>query len=172
MQFLKHSPVFDVDGKIRAVLNIGVLLRASGVSKGDLPGRGDLRLRAQAFQGALLQGMYPRMHTPMIDNMKGACLPPTAAATAAVQKMLEHKTAHEDADEHYTIDTHQLLKRYRLTPLQEHTLTDVFGKMTYGQHLCDSAVDAVLNLDYGLRCQPLVGAHTRLPDYTFSPSLS
>ena len=59
IQFLKHSPVYDTEGRLRPLLNPGVLLRLSGQCKGDLPGQGDLRQRAIDFQHTLLKGIYP-----------------------------------------------------------------------------------------------------------------
>jgi hypothetical protein len=73
LQFLKHSPILTTSGHYQPMLNLGVLLRASGSCKGDVPGRGDLSTRFRDFQASLLQGMYPRSHCLVVDNMKRAC---------------------------------------------------------------------------------------------------
>jgi len=71
LQFLKNSPVL-IDGRWRALQNVGVLTRLSGQCPGDLPGRGDLTARALHFQRSLLAGTYPNTRFGMIDRMREA----------------------------------------------------------------------------------------------------
>lgn len=70
LQFLKHSPVIDDQGEIRPLINLGVILRAIGTCRGDLPGRGDLNLRARRFNANLLLSTYPKVSVPFIEKFK------------------------------------------------------------------------------------------------------
>lgn len=67
VQFLKQSPARRVDGGWGSVLNIGVLLRAVGQCRFDLPGRGSLEERASAHTSAVVRGMLPGGRHPVID---------------------------------------------------------------------------------------------------------
>lgn len=55
IQFLKNSPILTTSDEYRPMLNLGVLLRATGICRGDLPGRGDINQRAAYFQQQLLK---------------------------------------------------------------------------------------------------------------------
>lgn len=158
--FLKHSPVRDVHGEWQPVLNIGVLLRMSGVCKFDLPGRGDITARAKAFQRALLQGAYPRTSFTLVDNMKRAVSGSDprcdAAAAKTVAKMLAYKVDHT----RHSLETHSfrsedLYRRYKLLPHEWMELEAVFGQATTGTYYASPAATKILDLDYGLECKYL-----------------
>lgn len=151
IQFLKHSPVIDITGAWRPVLNIGVLLRLSGTTYGDLPGRGDLKTRGREFQHALLQGAYPHTNFPLIVNMRKAC-----GTTTNVQavKQIEKRFAYKNyglEKETFTFHSADIYRRYRLNVSESEHLDDVLGNANYGEHFCSPAADLILTKDYGLR---------------------
>jgi hypothetical protein len=156
IQFLKHSPVYDVKGELCALLNIGVILRMSGTCKGRLPGKGDYRERAMFFQQALLRGAAPRVHYPLIDAMKDSCSSATSKLTArtvlALQKQVDAllylKTADDDSEHHFT--SQEVFRRYLLDPCEIQTIVHQFGHLKFQQHLNSSAISKILLLDYGL----------------------
>jgi len=151
IQFLKHSPVYDTTGRMRAVLNIGVLLRMIGTCKGDLPGCGDLEARGREFQYALLRGAYPRVHSILLDNMKSSCRVSGVRDTIQVRVTKEigdYRTA--ATKEHFTVDTHELLARYRLNGTQEKNFVDTVGTMEFGEHFSDEATATILLKDYDI----------------------
>jgi len=150
MQFLKHSPVIDTSGEMRAIVNLGVLLRASGRCYGDLPGRGDIFERARAFQQALLQGIYPRTHFTLIDSMKSMVAGETSLeATAKVAELFQFKVLDDGAIVHVS-DT-ELYKRYRLSDYDIDRLHAFACHHGVGYFYSDSgAVETILNRDYGL----------------------
>lgn len=64
IQFLKFSPLECTDGVVRPILNLGVVLRASGTCRGELQGPTSepLDSRARRQQTALMQGMLTTFH--------------------------------------------------------------------------------------------------------------
>lgn len=155
LQFLKHSPVRCADGRLHAVLNPGVFLRASGVCKGDLPilakgkEKKDLAIRAAHFQRALLQGMYPRISCPFVDNCKRSTgiSTPDEAFTSLIQKEMAYKTF--TREETIVTTDQEFFKRYNLTDSQMADLHQ-FSAGRYSQFFNTPGLAAVLLLDYGL----------------------
>lgn len=155
IQFLKHSPVFDVEGQLRPLLNIGVLLRMSGTCRGDLPGRKTESLadRAKVLQHRLLQGAYPKASFPLIKNMKNRDIPTLSTRThdqvnRKVAKLFEYKV---DADEFFTVDSVEMWQRYRFTEFDIHEVEDIFGNMKVFEHLSSKSLGKILKKDYGLQ---------------------
>lgn len=157
LQFLKHSPVYDTTGQIRALMNPGVLLRLSGACKGDVPGdkRTPLRERQTTMQGSLLRGAYPYTHCPLLDNMRRMAGPGNAECDAVIRKSLEYKVIHDDSDE-WRVSSEEMWTRYDLTPHEIVELEEGFGKCGYGQHYYSDGTNKVLELDYGLTGKELV----------------
>jgi len=151
VQFLKHSPVFDVCGKIRPLLNLGVLLRASGTCKEDLPGRGPIRSRGQSFQYGLLQGMYPRAVFPLITAMKKSTPPLTCTKSAFVgQATGALKTVDNPLYPVFHITSEEVYRRYELTTCEQDELDYQLGVATFGTWINNSAAQKILDLDYGI----------------------
>jgi hypothetical protein len=169
LQFLKHSPVYDTTSRIRALLNLGVLLKISGRAKGDYLGTKteSMRERVERQQRGLLQGAYPRAHFTLIDNMKRSCaLQPGGtdgsiklqlAVAAATRSVLDYKVSHTDADEHFTVPTGEVYQRYQLNPYQIQQIDGDFGNSGYGDHYASDATTAILAKDYGLAAAYLDG---------------
>jgi hypothetical protein len=150
IQFLKNSPVYDLKGHLRPLLNIGVLLRMSGTCKGDVPGRGPLIPRYQQFQAALLAGAYPHAIFPLLTNMRTACnASPTKSATRAVDKLFKYKVSTDADYPSFNVSAAESLRRYNLSPLDEQELT-VWSKLPVEYHQSAPFVTVVLGLDYGL----------------------
>lgn len=163
MQFLKHSPVFDLTGEIRAIINLGVFLRSSGTCKGDLPGRGDLKSRGLRFQAALLQGTYPRVNNPLINSFKQSAGNRIDRKTyiKIIREELAYKldyselmTDQEISDitqrgDELNVTNEELLARYNLTGGEQSEL-EYFSTLGYGWHTAQRSADKVLFKDYGL----------------------
>jgi hypothetical protein len=158
LQFLKHSPVLDKDGVWRPLLNIGVLLRLSGVCKGDLPGSGPLEPRARAFQKALLAGAVPRSSYPLIDAMKRTVADATRLkrqdiVEKAVANLLEYKLDDSNIDEPVRyFRAADVYRRYRLEDWEIENLDSTFGRATYGHVYGSSGASKILKKDYELEC--------------------
>ena len=149
LQFLKHSPVLDLQGRLRPLLNLGVLLRMSGTCHGDLPGKGPLQERAEAFQQALLQGAYPRAHFPMVDLMRHD-VEVSEEMSDEVAFRLRYKVQHQDLDAHWYADSRSVNLRYRLDQYEAMWLEDVFAHGGYRDFYAHPALDKILQKDYGL----------------------
>jgi hypothetical protein len=159
LQFLKHSIVYDTRGNLQPLLNLGVLLRSYGLCKGDLPGRGAIEPRARAFNGGLLQGMYPRTSFTLRDNLYQQTLPPTDAIEKHIAQMLQYKIQHDD-DENFTVSDEQLFLRYRHPlegrPLRNDEITELneqYGKANLFTHYASPAIDKIYRQEYGIRAK-------------------
>lgn len=154
LSFLKHSPCRDVSGEWQPVLNLGVLLRMSGVAKFDLPGRGDFNSRAKAFQRGLLQGAYPRTHFPLIDNMKsvvaGSDTRLDVAVATCIGDRFKYKVGEQTEELWFTSE--DVFRRYRLELWQQTELEQTFGNSSTGTYYSSPAASTILERDYGLRC--------------------
>lgn len=166
LQFLKHSPVYDMYGIIRPLLNLGVLLRMSGTSKGDVPGdkTETMENRAVRHQSSLLQGAYPRAKFTLINNMKESCSR-YEKASARVQKQIDrqindmfaYKLHHEVHDDIFHVKSSEVFARYRLNALEIAEMECDFGRCGYGDHYASSATDLIYKRDYGLSARYLTG---------------
>lgn len=155
IQFLKYSPVLDVNGVWRPVLNPGVLLRLSGVCNGDLPGRGPLQPRAVAFQKALLQGAYPRTKWPLIDNMKEQVSLARDDYFELSQEVLRPRLEYKvgNWEETHSFHSADVYRRYNLTSSEMDELDNCFGRAQFGEQFTSSGASKILKLDYGLSCK-------------------
>lgn len=149
IQFLKHSPVFDDSGNMRALMNFGVLLRASGTCNGDLPGRGSIELRAREFQGALIQGMYPRTRAPILSTMLSHTHSPRDSISTCVNRELRYKVCQPTEEAAYRITNQEIWKRYRLSPADAATLEEGLDNGYETSWICPAS-QAILEKDYGL----------------------
>lgn len=149
VQFLKHSPVRDLAGNWQPMLNLGVLIRASGQCKYDLPGRGCQIKRARDFQFGLVQGAYPFRRCTVIDNMRAACGDATPDQRA-IDTFDLYKVDVAAEDTMIRLDDQSVYRRYRLNGVEQHDLEQVYSKMTTGQWYNGPSVSKILALDYGL----------------------
>lgn len=139
VQFLKTSPVILPTGELHPLINLGVFLRASGNIKGDLPGSGDLRARAEQHQSNLLSGFYSNVDTPLVNAMRSRLPAPTTHAPLDEFKL---KTAR------VTLTTEEFLRRY--TGISVHELYDFFTS-GFGDITSNASISTILQADYGLR---------------------
>jgi hypothetical protein len=158
IQFLKSSPVQDTMGNYHPVLNLGVLLRAYGTCKGDLPRntqRGStMEERANSFQKGLLQGLYPGVSFPFLDALK------KSVETALDSELDLSDYAHRCTDTVATFSNDAIFKRYALTKdglrmsdANSGGLADLLD-CRFGHEHASLGADAVLQKDYGLSCWP------------------
>lgn len=154
VQFLKHSPVRDTRGKWQPMLNLGVLFRASGSCHGELPGRGDITLRAKEFQASLLKGAYPYTTCTVLERMRRATGVAFPSAQLASSLFLYKVDYDPTTFPPYVADDASIYRRYHLTASEIVDLEDTVSNMRVGQWFHGSCVSRILDLDYGLCTVP------------------
>lgn len=155
VQFLKHSPYYETDGTLNECINIGVVLRASGNCKRDLPGRGDFKIRSKCMQTQVMQGIYsvynldlfkllsPEVHCRILDSSN--------TLTDILRKIVKRPTP--------VNVTHAVYQRYRLS---QHQLDELYSYVQYasqhdsgfGQVIRCTAASIILEKDYGIGLKP------------------
>jgi hypothetical protein len=174
IQFLKHSPVYDKNHKIRALLNLGVLLRMSGTAKGDFIGfKGEsMESRVNRQQKSLLQGAYPRAHTLLIDSLKRNCeggqdngvgSKLQERVQQATDAQLAYKLVSYDSDVEFFVNSDEVYARYGLTDLEILQMDSDFASCGYGDHYSSSATNKIYLKDYGLQSAYLDGLPVHTP---------
>jgi hypothetical protein len=148
LQFLKHSPVLDSNNCYKPMLNLGVLLRASGVCRGDLPGRGPFSIRARDFQAALLNGAYPQADFEVLQLMKGVV---KGSKKIEIPHLFEYKVEVNDNFQPFFAQRDSIMRRYRLSDLEYAEVIE-FAKSGFEQFSNSVGLSKILDLDYGLEC--------------------
>lgn len=145
VQFLKHSPVRDVYGAWHPMLNLGVLIRASMTCNGDLPGRGPLKQRAEAFQRGLLSGAYPYTRFQILSKMW------SAVGVGHIEKSdtFDWKVVWDGKYQPYVLDDEDVKIRYRLDQAEYDDLLS-FAQLPVFHYMHSDGVTKVLEKDYGL----------------------
>lgn len=161
LQFLKNSPVYDVDGVLRAVPNLGTVMRTLGSCKGDLPhmGTSDVLERARRYQAALLQGLQSHCSYPWLDSMRAAWGSVTTTLPKHLLTELSYKPYFStDVKEKAHFTDADVFRRYRLT---ERDALDMhrYTTLRLGEYYTCSAVEKILLRDYELTC---LTRHTEL----------
>lgn len=153
LQFLKHSPVRDVHGVYRPLMNLGVLLRTIGTAKGDVPGRAKVPFldRCRAFDRGLLQGLYPHSSFPFVDRKKhvvaGVAKRLDKQVNKRIGRLLEYRVGTTSAATFYSTDVY---RRYRLTAGEIGVMDDEIATAPFNSFHSCKAVSKILDLDYGL----------------------
>lgn len=151
IQFLKCSPCVSEEDLYDPVLNLGVLLRSVGVSKGPLPGRSyeSLERRAHLFQSALLRSFFNKDRAPFIDRIRArhpemsvVKLPP---AINPFEDKLFVKCTRHFSDASY-------LDRYNLEGCELVSVVESLADMRPGMVAANSGFRKILMKDYGLTC--------------------
>jgi hypothetical protein len=152
LQFLKHSPVLDTTGTLRALLNVGVLLRLTGTCNGDLPGRGPLDQRARAFQHGLLRGASPLARYKLLDNMLAATGEPLVPprVTKMIDDIMRYRIDFNGDEKPFHVDDSEVYARYDLLPHEVDELNEGLGHARFGMIHRSRASDKILEDDYGL----------------------
>jgi len=155
VQFLKRSPVLCLDGVYRAVINLGVYLRLSGTCRGDLPGRGDLYLRARRFQAALVSGVFAGACSPLCDTLRASVADVTGHmgnADKLSKIVADHLYFVPDPLAICNFTDEAYLRRYDLGTHALSEITQLFASMGPGDHYASDTIERVLDADYGLAC--------------------
>jgi hypothetical protein len=150
VQFLKHSPVQDSKGEWHPMLNLGVLYRASGTCKGDLPGskKTSLAERGTTFQRSLLRGAYPYLSFDILNNMRATSGP---GLVYPIKEFQWKVTEGSDKYPHTFIPHDSIVRRYRLEWHEYLELLET-ANYGYGWFFNNTGASKVLTKDYDLEC--------------------
>jgi hypothetical protein len=148
LQFLKHSPSMN-GNSATAVLNAGVILRASGKCKEDVPGRKTelFRLRAERQQRNS-QACYAKI--PQHDILRAMYRGPGVADSQESWLLASVVADYADAVDTPWIESSHFLKRYRLSPSEWAGLVTCLSVAGFGDVIRCSAGDKILGKDYGM----------------------
>jgi len=149
-QFLKRSLTMDKNGEYWPTLNLGVIFRASGCVRGDLPGRGCIARRACEFQRALMTGLLAGINCDELSYLK-----PAAADIVIDESYLHHGSKSPSRD----YDLHDILNRYDLTVCEEEEIRHMLLCNGFGKVVYSKAVEKVYKKDYGLELPSLKSIH-------------
>jgi hypothetical protein len=153
VQFLKHSPTRDITGVYQPCLNMGVFLRAIGITNQDLPGRGPLSARAHDAVRAILMCSWPNTHFPMLSAMRarfGAEASPTESTVRAYNQLKPYAVITGWPTLHFTDEA--VLHRYRVNPAP---LRDFFHRAEVGETWYLPEIATLLGNDYDLSTQDI-----------------
>jgi len=141
LQFFKYSPVL-IDGKVLVCLNLGVILRSLGHTKGDFPGRGPIGLRGLKHSASVVMGL---MHTgntvvlrALIDRFSGF--------DVSVLKL--HHVLDGEAPE--DLGYSPFLCRYGATQAEVDELCQSIRSLSVGDVVNSDFIRKVFAIDYGI----------------------
>lgn len=145
VQFLKTSPCYLVDGRIDAILNLGVILRAIGQRVGDLPGKRTepIQSRAYKFNCALVCGLKHAGSHPLLDTLR-------RKYSIECQPEFVNATRFLSGSDIGCCDPISLCRRYDITPRDLHELCSLFQSAGFGDVIDCLAARRILQMDYGI----------------------
>lgn len=147
LQFLKMSLCLTSKGEYFAVLNLGVILRASGVCRDNLPGKGDMATRARNFQFSLMNGLLTGINFQPLRYLQ----PQGELVDVdfdSVSGALRYTMSGEVVWNSY--DSATFYNRYRLTPTEIEELEYHLKHTGLGETCYSPAASKILKKDYGL----------------------
>lgn len=144
LQFLKHSPIYDINGDLRPLFNISVVLRSSGTCAGDLPGRGCLKDRAKIFQRSILNSAYPRVNHPIVKALGVQC----GVGPVLQVKEFQYKVCPDELYPVFTVSAEEAGRRYGLSGSQIEQEAYMLSLCGYGNEYTSEALERMFLVDY------------------------
>lgn len=145
IQFLKHSPHYTIFGEVDAVLNAGVILRAMGRCRYDLPGSGCLERRATSFMRNWVAGLQHAGDTDLLRTLRAKF--PGGDPDHQESWLTAHMEAsHERRPIHPT----SLCGRYGISEASWQELVRCVREARIGDVIRCPAANRILHVDYGL----------------------
>lgn len=168
-QFLKYSPVIDINYGIVPVLNLGPLFRRMGNSIGDFIGPTTMSVfeRANSHVAAMINSMYGDgvgfgIKCPFLDHLRRQF---NNTMIGRHERLLDERIKnirYHDIDYNrvYIITDEQFFCRYFTDCIGIGDLCDLYdviSNRTYGVNMYSRLADRILELDYGLNVSLLPG---------------
>lgn len=141
--FLKYNPVkCSCHDEYQPVINLGVIFRASGTCRGDLPGRRSRGIteRAKKFQSELMNGFTCKIVNPTLKLLNPGNSSKTVDYTEHISGLGDAHTFSDDA----------LFKRYRFDNDSIESIRQACHESDVGSVVYLNEIGEILRRDYGL----------------------
>jgi len=135
VQFLKHSPVYTVDGKISAALNLGVILRTLGQTDGELT------MSPEHFLSGIINGFKHAGNSTLMRVLRKHVI---STKVIAKHYLIAHSSGREGL-----LDDNSLVRRYRLSLDEYHDLCSILDSAGIGDVIRTEASIKIMKRDYG-----------------------
>ena len=153
LQFLKMSPTLSTDGNWYATLNLGVILRASGTCRGDIPTHKkgqSLARSAEIFQSQLMSGLLSGIDHPTLNLLAPCGVNRSEENYALAAKHVDalafvnHRSVPHKFDD-------RIFNRYDLDSVDIQELKSLISDSAYGTCAYSVAASKILTKDYALK---------------------
>lgn len=148
MTFLKMNPCRDVHGQIRAVLALGVILRACGRTNGDYAGSGDLYKRIEDHMRCWVMGLRHSGNTSLLRILEAKYAPMSGTKPLWSSNASKRFTPHSNS--RVEMNDLDVCECYGMEQQEYQELCDLLSAADVGDGLACSASAKVLYKDYGL----------------------
>lgn len=144
LQFLKHSPVYNNDGVLDAIMNIGCLLRGYGTVIGDVPGSSKIPLaqRFRTFNSEVIRGRVHCGNHCINDAFRTKIV---SERTVVKQSYLESVITGNQLG---YVTSEELGKRYGLTGCRMEELASYIAGADVGEFIATPVLDTIFFADY------------------------
>lgn len=152
LQFLKHSPVELLEGKIVAMVNAGVMLRAVGQSR-IRDAQRSVEEQSATMAAGLITSLFPTYRPKLFEDFR---------KRIAQFGLYERKSEKTWLVESKTkgpvtlVDTDLYLRRYDLATVDAHGLLALCERACAGQVVGGRDLDRILTMDYDLNTNDAV----------------
>jgi hypothetical protein len=145
LSFLKHFPAFNGTTYVPA-LCLGVICRALGKTKGDLPGSSKVSImrRVREFNAQFVESLKHAGDHVLIDSLQHL------TKGARVNLKTDHKRYSTGEYTYGRLSTDSLCRRYELETFDLEDLCLLLSAATEGTLIRCRASDAIMDLDYGM----------------------
>lgn len=151
IQFLKMSPV-KIGGTFIMIPNLGVILRASGCYKKEIPGKGDFSKRAAAVQTALMDGLLSGFSHEHFDRLNPKVYIKGMKIDIDDVALLKHGY---HSDLRIKLPLESVYIRYRFDANDFAEMDEIMRNISYGLTAHGQCIAKIMERDYGLGLKPL-----------------
>jgi hypothetical protein len=166
LQFLKHSPVYDISGQLRPVLNLGVIMKSFGECHGDLPGKRthSLEQRSKIFLSNTIESYKSGTQHSLITTLTKKYYLKKYINTKILNKIYKDNYLLDNSltSEPYIIDDNELIERYRQVAngfdlqISDYYITlEYINESSFGSTINSKFIYNVMEKDYSLGSIPL-----------------
>lgn len=143
LQFLKKSPVYNENGELEVVVNLGTWLKGFGTAKGRVPGRSKIdRQRERSFLSSVVHARRDWGDSEWNDTFQDKFNRHDGHAAKSEELRLHGRGTR--------VSLSQLGLRYGLTSGDLGSLLTMITHANRGSHLSHYVIDRIMEVDYGM----------------------